>query len=72
MQPLFFQVLAIFVGEGSAGKSLLLALLRKLLGPAYRDVRKEIVVNAKGQRAANKGAASPLEAGKDDGATKCS
>ncbi|GAQ92762.1 hypothetical protein KFL_011260020 [Klebsormidium nitens] len=57
------QVLAIFVGEGSAGKSLLLSLLRKLLGPSYRDVRKEIVVNAKGQRAANKGAASPLEAG---------
>ncbi|GAQ92901.1 hypothetical protein KFL_011920010 [Klebsormidium nitens] len=49
--------------QGSAGKSLLLDLLRKLLGPSYRDVRKEILVNAKGQRAAHKGAASPLEAG---------
>jgi hypothetical protein len=59
-------VLAIFVGEGSAGKSLLLALLRKLLGSAYKDVRKEILVNAKGQRAVNKGAASPMEAGRDE------
>ena len=59
-------MLGIFVGEGSAGKSLLLALLRKLLGPAYKDVRKEIVSNAKGQRAAAKGAASPLEAGMEE------
>ncbi|GAQ92399.1 hypothetical protein KFL_010060030 [Klebsormidium nitens] len=57
------QVLPIFVGEGSAGKSLLLALLRKLLGAAFKDVGKEILVSSKGQRAAHKGAASPLEAG---------
>ncbi|GAQ92893.1 hypothetical protein KFL_011850010 [Klebsormidium nitens] len=57
------QVLPIFVGEGSAGKSVFLALLRKLLGAAFRDVGKEILVNSKGQRAAHKGAASPLEAG---------
>lgn len=60
---LLSQVLAIFVGVGSAGKSVLLALLRRLLGSSYKDVRKEILVNAKGQRVADKGAASPLEAG---------
>jgi hypothetical protein len=55
-----FQVLLIFVGEGSAGKSVFLALLRKLLGAAFRDVGKEIQVKSKGQRAAQ-----PLEAGEN-------
>jgi hypothetical protein len=59
------QVLGIFIGEGSAGKSVLMALLRLLLGKFYKDMNKDIVVSARGQRAAAKGAASPLEAGEE-------
>ncbi|GAQ92973.1 hypothetical protein KFL_012300020 [Klebsormidium nitens] len=57
------QVLGILYGEGSAGKSVLMALLRLLLGRFYKDMSKDIVVSARGQRAAAKGAASPMEAG---------
>jgi hypothetical protein len=57
------QVLGILYGEGSAGKSALMALLRLLLGRFYKDMNKDIIVSARGQRAAAKGAASPLEAG---------
>jgi hypothetical protein len=57
------QIMLMMVGEGSAGKSLLLALIRKLLGPFYRDVSRDMIVNIKGQRPASKGAANPMEAG---------
>jgi hypothetical protein len=56
--------LGILYGNGSAGKSVLMALLRLLLGRFYKDMNKDIVVCARGQRAAAKGAASPLEAGR--------
>jgi hypothetical protein len=58
------QIMVMMVGAGSAGKSLLLSLLRKLLGPFYKDVSKDMLVNSKGQRPPSRGAASPQEAGK--------
>jgi hypothetical protein len=59
------QVLGILYGEGSAGKSVLMALLRLLLGRFYKDMNKDIIMSAQGQRAAAKGASSPLEAGEE-------
>jgi hypothetical protein len=42
-------------GQGSAGKSVLMALLRLLLGRFYKDMNKDIIVSARGQRAASRG-----------------
>jgi hypothetical protein len=58
--------LGILYGDGSAGKSVLMALLRLLLGRFYKDMNKDIVVSARGQRAAAKGATSPLEASREN------
>jgi hypothetical protein len=45
-----------------AGNGVLMALLRLLLGSFYKDINKDIIVSTRGQRAAAKGAAYPLEA----------
>jgi hypothetical protein len=57
------QVFVILVGEGSAGKSLLLKLVRLVLGPYYKDVSRDMLVTVKGQKPPSKGAASPQDAG---------
>ncbi|GAQ86625.1 hypothetical protein KFL_003010010 [Klebsormidium nitens] len=57
------QVMLIMIGEGGAGKSLLLTLLKRLIGPFYKDVSKDMLVTSKGQRPPSKGSASPDEAG---------
>jgi hypothetical protein len=57
------QVMLIMIGEGGAGKSLLLALLKRVMGPFYKDVSKNMLVTSKGQRPLGKGAANPDEAG---------
>lgn len=51
------------IGEGGAGKSLLLAMLKRVIGPFYKDVSKDMLVTSKGQRPLGKGAANPAEAG---------
>ncbi|GAQ92791.1 hypothetical protein KFL_011390020, partial [Klebsormidium nitens] len=57
------QVMLTMIGEGGAGKSLLLALLKRVIGPFYKDVSKDMLVTSKGQRPLGKGAANPAEAG---------
>jgi ABC-type enterochelin transport system ATPase subunit len=57
------QVMQIMIGEGGAGKSLLLALLKRVMGPFYKDVSKDMLVTSKRQRPLGKGAANPDEAG---------
>ncbi|GAQ91327.1 hypothetical protein KFL_007660010, partial [Klebsormidium nitens] len=56
------QVMLIMIGEGSAGKSLLLGLVKHLLGQFYKDVSKDMLLTSKGQRPLGKGAANPDEA----------
>lgn len=59
------QVMLTMIGEGGAGKSLLLALLKQVIGPFYKDVSKDMLVTSKGQRPLGKGAANPDEAGEE-------
>jgi hypothetical protein len=57
------QVMLTMIDEGGAGKSLLLALLKRVIGPVYKDVSKDMLVTSKGQRPLGKGAANSDEAG---------